>query len=88
LFIKHPHEPDGQTDIAIEVLKEFSSRNKPFAFLSYGTPHDPWTYDNVPKEYLEMFRNIEFTLPSNYKEENDPYAETSGVDFLLKSEKG
>ena len=73
------YEPDGQTDITIEVLKEFSSRDKPFAlFLSYGTPHDPWTYDNVPKEYLEMFRNIEFTLPPNYKEENDPYADVWG----------
>jgi len=73
------YEPDGQTDIAIEVLKEFSSRDKPFAlFLSYGTPHDPWTYDNVPKEYLEMFKDVEFTLPPNYKEENDPYADVWG----------
>lgn len=78
IFIKG-YEPDGQTDIAIEILKNYSSSNKPFAlFLSYGTPHDPWSYDNVPKEYLEMFKDIEFTLPPNYKEENDPYADAWG----------
>lgn len=73
------YEPDGQTDIAIEVLKNYSLSDKPFAlFLSYGTPHDPWNYDNVPKEYLEMFKNIEFTFPPNYREENDPYADAWG----------
>ncbi|MGC8971268.1 MAG: sulfatase family protein [bacterium] len=73
------YEPDGQTNIAIEVLRNYSSSGKPFAlFLSYGTPHDPWSYDNVPKEYLEMFKDVEFTLSPNYKEENDPYADAWG----------
>ncbi|MCX7796483.1 MAG: sulfatase [bacterium] len=73
------YEPDGQTDIAIEVLKKFSSSDKPFAlFLSYGTPHDPWSYDNVPKEYLEIFKDVEFSLPPNYEEKDDPYADAWG----------
>jgi len=73
------YEPDGQTDIAIKLIEEYALSRKPFAlFLSYGTPHDPWIPDNVPKDYYEMFKNIEFTLPPNYKGENDPYADQWG----------
>jgi len=37
-----------------------------------------------------MFRNIEFTLPPNYKEENDPYGDqwsrlSSGLSSFLGS---
>ncbi len=70
------YEPDEQTDIAIDQLRILSSGEKPFAmFLSLGTPHDPWTPDNVPTEYLEKFKNKEFKLPINYKAENDPHAD-------------
>lgn len=70
------YEPDAQTDMAIERLKELKECGKPFAlFLSLGTPHDPWTPENIPGEYLERFRDIEFTLPDNYLPENDPHAD-------------
>jgi len=70
------YEPDVQTDMAIDKIKELSSENKPFAmFLSLGTPHDPWIPENVPSEYLEKFRDISFELPSNYLPENDKYAD-------------
>jgi len=70
------YEPDGQTDLAIEVLRKAARVDKPFAlFLSYGTPHDPWTPENVPSEYLARFRGVEFELPPNYRSEDDPHAD-------------
>jgi arylsulfatase A-like enzyme len=70
------YEPDGQTSLAIEQLKEKAAAEKPFAlFLSLGTPHDPWTLDNVPSEYYELFKDVEFELPPNFRETDDPYAD-------------
>lgn len=71
------YEPDGQTDLAIEYLERASKEADPFAlFLSIGTPHDPWNENNVPPEYYDIFRDVEFTLPPNYRDENDPYSDT------------
>ena len=71
------YEPDGQTDLAIEYLQRASTEDDPFAlFLSIGTPHDPWAQNNVPSAYYEMFRDVDFPLPPNYKEENDPYGDS------------
>lgn len=70
------YEPDAQTDMAIERIKAHRESGKPFAlFLSYGTPHDPWTKDNVPAEYYERFKDVDFPLPPNYKKHNDPHAD-------------
>ncbi len=70
------YEPDGQTDLAIEYLQRASTEDDPFAlFLSIGTPHDPWTRNNVPTEYYALFQDVDFPLPPNYKEENDPYSD-------------
>ena len=70
------YEPDGQTDLAIEYLQRASTEDDPFAlFLSIGTPHDPWTQNNVPNAYYEMFRDVDFLLPPNYQEENDHYGD-------------
>lgn len=70
------YEPDAQTSLAIERLKELKDCGKPFAlFLSLGTPHDPWRPENVPGEYLDRFRGVKFELPDNYLPENDPHAD-------------
>lgn len=71
------YEPDGQTDLAIECLRRAARTERPLAlFLSYGTPHDPWTPDNVPEAYLEPYRDVAFPPPLNYRDENDlPYAD-------------
>ena len=70
------YEPDFMTDLAIKRLKEVAKGDKPFAlFLSLGTPHDPWTEDNVPEEYLKRFCDKEFKLPPNYLKHNDPHAD-------------
>jgi arylsulfatase A-like enzyme len=73
------YEPDGQTDMAIDWLKQNRNPSKPFAlFLSYGTPHDPWESNNVPNEFYEMFKNINFSKPPNYSPKNDPHADDWG----------
>lgn len=75
-IVMEGYEPDGQTDLAIGQLRQKAASGKPFAlFLSYGTPHDPWSRDNVPAEYYDLFQDVRFTLPPNYAEENDPYAD-------------
>lgn len=70
------YEPDAQTDMAINQLESLSKQDDPFAlFLSVGIPHDPWTPDNVPKKYYDMFKDIDIKLPCNYSKEDDPYAD-------------
>lgn len=70
------YEPDIQTGLAIDWLRQASQDARPFAmFLSYGTPHDPWTEDNVPREFLDRFENAAFPLPANYLPENDPHGD-------------
>jgi len=67
-------EPDVQTDMAIDFLKKSSAKDKPFClFLSIGTPHDPWSKKNVPEEYYNRFRNVDFPLPVSWKDTPDPY---------------
>ena len=74
------YEPDAQTDMAIDVLRQYAGGDKPFAmFLSYGTPHDPWTLQNVPARHAAMFRDVEFPLPPNYDDRDDPYADKWGT---------
>jgi arylsulfatase A-like enzyme len=71
------YEPDAHTDMAIARLEKLGAAEKPFAFfISLGTPHDPWVHENVPGEYLEKFRDLDFPLPENYRGENDPYADS------------
>ena len=70
------YEPDEQTDMAIERIKEHKKSGKPFAlFLSIGTPHDPWKKENVPKEYYDLFEGTDFSNPPNYKRFNDIHAD-------------
>jgi arylsulfatase A-like enzyme len=76
------YEPDGQTDLAIDWLRQQAEggRDAPLAlFLSYGTPHDPWRQDNVPERWLAMVDDLVFTPPPNYALENDPHADAWAV---------
>src|SRR5664279_2340867 len=79
------YEPDFQTKMAIDVLKQATRDDRPFAlFLSYGIPHDPWEVENVPPEFLDLIEGVEFPLPPNYEPLDDPhadrYAQLSGED--------
>ena len=68
------YEPDVQTDLAVRWLDERRDPARPFAlFLSYGTPHDPWTWDNVPPQYADLYRDVSFGLPPNYADGSAEY---------------
>jgi len=71
------YEPDAQTDMAIDYMEKHAGTEAPFAlFLSVGTPHDPWVRDNVPREDYEVFANVKFNVPPNYRQEPDrPYGD-------------
>jgi len=86
------YEPDFQTDLAIQKIRGFAKAKKPFALvLSVGTPHDPWNKGNVPPEYWEKFvaegDAPRFTLPPNYKPDDDPYADGWGRYHDAKTRK-
>ncbi len=81
------YEPDFMTSYAISHLKRLSRADKPFAmFLSLGTPHDPWTRENVPEKYYNMVKDTAFHLPGNYSPRNDPHADMWAR--LSKKERG
>ena len=72
----HGFEPDHQTDLAIAEVRKNAETETPFAlFLSYGTPHGPWTRENVRAEDYELFSDVSFPLPDNYLAKNDPHAD-------------
>jgi len=61
------YEPDHQTDVAIEFLRE-RQMDKPFClFLSWAPPHDP--YDQVPEEFLDLYDPASITLRQNCRDE-------------------
>lgn len=64
------YEPNAQTDLAIDYMRKNSKGDKPFAlFMSWGPPHPPWGWDNVPPEFAEMFKGKQFPLRENYQSE-------------------
>ncbi|MBN1902747.1 sulfatase [Candidatus Sumerlaeota bacterium] len=78
------YEPDAQTNMAIDFINRHANSDHPFAlFLSYGAPHDPWSRNNVPPEFLGLFADEgdtpRFSLPPNYKDQNDPYSDSWGI---------
>jgi arylsulfatase A-like enzyme len=73
------YEPDAQTDLTISFLRKAARSDRPFAaFLSYGTPHDPWGRNNVPPKSYGALQGVELPNPPNYKPTNDRYADGWG----------
>lgn len=76
----HGYEPDVQTDLAIELLREFVEERQPFAlFLSPGTPHDPWEVGNVPRDSYDLFSDTEFEMPATFDPAGDPHTDAWGI---------
>lgn len=77
------YEPDFQTDLAIEFMKE--SVAQPFClFVSWGPPHDP--YDLVPEKYRSLYAPDKITLRPNATTPNtraiaDYYAAITALDW-------
>jgi len=74
--IRKQYEPDSQTDMAIEYMREAGKKSEPFAlFLSWGPPHDPWDLKNVREDYLDLYRNVKLPQAPNFSDQPDPYAD-------------
>ncbi len=74
LHYKKDYEPEAQFDMAIDYLNHHKKDTSPFAlFLSVGIPHDPWTKENVPAKYYDLFKGVDFKLPATWSDEPDPY---------------
>jgi len=74
LKYEKPYEPEAQFDMAIDYIKGHKSGANPFAlFLSVGIPHDPWTKNNVPEKYYNLFKDVKFKLPDSWTDTPDPY---------------
>jgi arylsulfatase A-like enzyme len=74
--IHKQYEPDSQTDMAIEYIKQAKTKAAPFAlFLSWGPPHDPWDHKNVREDYLDLYRDAKLPRAPNYSTISDPYAD-------------
>jgi len=68
------YQPHAFTDQALAALRRGAEGDAPFAlFLSYGPPHDPWTWDNVPDPFAHLFRDAEFPDPPNYADGHARY---------------
>lgn len=73
IYFESKYITDVITDKALQFIDEFNSienfneidrinkKEKPF-YLSvhYTAPHSPWSYNNHPKEYWDIYNNCEF----------------------------
>lgn len=67
-------KPVHFTNMAIEQIRSHAKAEEPFAMVvAYSPPHDPWGEKNVPKEWYEKFKDVEFPLPETWEDEPDPY---------------
>ena len=70
------YEADAQTDLAIERLRTHAADDPPFAlFLSWGPPHDPWSWDNVPPDKRAVFEAVTIPRRGNVSNQPDPYTD-------------
>lgn len=61
--------PFGDTDSverAVEVLENYNSDEPFFMYVGTVGPHDPYT---PPREYLDMYKDVEIKLPDSFYEE-------------------
>ena len=50
----HGYEPEVETELAIDFVKERAGKDRPWSLhLSWGPPHDP--YQAVPRKYLNLY---------------------------------
>ncbi len=58
----HDYVTDVITDRALDYLDELENEDAPFCLqVHYTAPHSPWTPENHPKEYLDLYKDCAFT---------------------------
>lgn len=76
-IIADDYETEFTTKLGIDWLCN-REPGRPFAlFLSFGPPHDPWEWSNVPQHFAERFSSVEFPFPVTYRDGSAEYWEPS-----------
>jgi arylsulfatase A-like enzyme len=76
-LVAERYETEFTTKLGIDWLLQRKS-DQPFAlFLSFGPPHDPWEWSNVPERFAKAFSTIEFPFPPTYRDGSAEYWEPS-----------
>ena len=58
----HDYVTDVITDRALDYLDELEKGDAPFCLqVHYTAPHSPWTPENHPREYLDLYKDCAFT---------------------------
>lgn len=86
------YDARAQTEDAIAYIEEQSKGERPFCLiLSWGPPHAP--YNSAPKEFQDLYKNIDLQLRLNVPEEltdktkamlRGYYAHCSALDSYIK----
>ncbi|MEP1488562.1 MAG: sulfatase [Algibacter sp.] len=86
------YDAEAQTKDAIAYIEEQAKSKKPFSLmLSWGPPHAP--YQTAPKEFQDLYKNIDVKLRPNVPEElaektkdilRGYYAHCSALDNYIK----
>jgi arylsulfatase A-like enzyme len=76
-IIGNAYETEFTMKLGLDWLAN-RDKEKPFAlFLSFGPPHDPWEWNNVPEHLARQFSSIEFPFPATYRDGSAEYWEPS-----------
>ncbi|MCT4543093.1 MAG: sulfatase-like hydrolase/transferase, partial [Vallitalea sp.] len=61
------HSTDLFGGVAKEFINNYDGEDPFFMYLSFMAPHDPRT---MPKKFLDMYDDVEISLPNNFAEEH------------------
>lgn len=68
------YEPHTQTDVVVNYMRQAKDREAPFVlFLSWGPPHNPWSWDSSPETFNHLFEGRAFPDPPNYSDDHARY---------------
>ena len=78
----HDYITDVITDHALEYLDILEKEDAPFCLqVHYTAPHSPWTPENHPQKYLDLYRDCAFTATPDepmhkYQQTSAPLGDT------------
>lgn len=78
----HEYITDVITDHALEYLDALEKEDAPFCLqVHYTAPHSPWTPENHPQKYLDLYRDCAFTATPDepmhkYQQTSAPLGDT------------
>jgi arylsulfatase A-like enzyme len=85
------YEPDSEVNMAIEFIRQKSSSGQPFfLIISPHPPHQPWTAESTPEEFVQQVRrglvrrpNVPANGPPGAGDPHYYYAMLGAVDAAL-----